>query len=115
MNYDFQAIFSVIRLTISFLFVFGFVTPLFFTHLRKKSGIDRIVFSWVGLGGLLIIGVFVLVTLHIYDFISILFCLLMLPLLIHFFKRKWEGESVIDIFNLAEHRLVASHVLFLKR
>lgn len=115
MNYDFQAIFSVIRLTVSFLFVFGFVTPLFFTHLRKKSGIDRIVFSWVGLGGLLIIGVFVLVTLHIYDFISILFCLLMLPFLIHFFKRKWDGESVIDIFNMAEHRLVANHVLFFEK
>lgn len=115
MNYDFQAIFSVIRLTVSFLFVFGFVTPLFFTHIRKKSGIERIVFSWVGLGGLLIIGVFVLVSLHIYDFISILFCLLMLPLLIYFFKQKWEGETVVDIFNMAEHRVVANHVLFIEK
>lgn len=115
MNYDLQAISSVIRLTVSFLFVFGFVTPLFFTHIRKTTGIDRIVFSWVGLGGLLVIGVFVLVSLHIYDFISILFCLLMLPLLVHFFKQKWEGETVTDIFNMAEHRLVANHVLFIEK
>ncbi len=115
MNYDFQAITSVIRLTVGFLFVFGFVTPLFFGHIRTKSGIDRIVFSWVALGGLLVIGIFGLVSLHIYDFISILFCLLMLPLLIHFFKHKWEGETIVDIFNLAEHKLVANQVLWLER
>lgn len=115
MNYDFQAIFSVIRLTISFLFVFGLVTPLFFEHAGKKKGIDRIVFSWVGLGGLIIIGTFILVNLHIYDFISILFCLLMLPLLVHFFKRTWEGNTITDIFNTAENRIVANHVLFIEK
>ena len=115
MSYDFQAIFSVIRLTISFLFVFGFVTPLFFEYAGKKKGIDRIVFSWVGLGGLIIIGTFILVTLHIYDFISILFCLLMLPFLVHFFKRKWEGSTVTDIFNTGENRIVANHVLFIEK
>ncbi|WP_421774550.1 hypothetical protein [Gracilimonas sp.] len=115
MSYDFQAIFSVIRLTISFFFVFGLVTPLFFEHAGKKSGIDRIVFSWVGLGGLIIIGTFMLVNLHIYDFISILFCLLMLPLLVHFFKRKWEGSTVTDIFNRGENRIVANHVLFIEK
>ncbi|WP_428236832.1 hypothetical protein [Gracilimonas sp.] len=115
MSYDIQAIFSVIRLTISFLFVFGFVTPLFFEHAGKKRGIDRIVFSWVGLGGLIIIGTFMLVNLHIYDFISILFCLLMLPLLVHFFKRKWEGSTVTDIFNRGENRIVANHVLFIEK
>ncbi|MEQ8525474.1 hypothetical protein [Gracilimonas sp.] len=115
MNYDFQAIFSVIRLTISFLFVFGFVTPLFFEHAGKKKGIDRIVLSWVGLGGLIIIGTFVLVNLHIYDFISIMFCLLMLPFLVHFFKRTWEGNTIADIFNTAENRIVANHVLFIEK
>ncbi|MBO6586487.1 MAG: hypothetical protein JJ953_10310 [Gracilimonas sp.] len=115
MSYDIQAIFSVIRLTISFLFVFGFVTPLFFEHAGNKRGIDRIVFSWVGLGGLIIIGTFMLVNLHIYDFISILFCLLMLPLLVHFFKRKWEGSTVTDIFNRGENRIVANHVLFIEK
>ncbi len=115
MSYDFQAIFSVIRLTISFLFVFGFVTPLFFEHAGKKKGIDRIVFSWVGLGGLIIIGTFMLVNLHIYDFISILFFLLMLPLLIHFFQRKWEGSTVTDIFNRGENRIIANHVLFIEK
>ncbi|MGN8226450.1 hypothetical protein [Gracilimonas sp. BCB1] len=115
MSYDFQAIFSVIRLTIGFLFVFGFVTPLFFEHAGKKKGIDRIVFSWVGLGGLIIIGTFMLVSLHIYDFISILFFLFMLPLLVHFFQRRWEGSTVTDIFNRGENRIVANHVLFIEK
>ena len=115
MSYDFQAIFSVIRITIGFLFVFGLITPLFFSYAGKKKGIDRVIFSWVGLGGLIITGIFILVTLHIYDFISILFCLLMLPLLMKFFQRSWEGNSVIDIFNMGENRIVATHVKFIEK
>lgn len=115
MNYDLQAIFSVLRLVVAFLFVFGFVTPLFFKYAGEKKGIDRIIFSWVGLGGLLIVGVFFLVTLKIYDLISILFCLLMLPLLIKFFKRKWEGNSVVDIFNTAENTIVAKQIRLVEK
>jgi hypothetical protein len=110
MNYDIQAIFSVLRLVIAFLFVFGFATPLFFKYAGKQKGIDRIVYSWVGLGGLLMVGVFILVIFQIYDFISILFCLIMLPFLIRFFKKKWEGESVVDIFNTAENTFIAKQV-----
>lgn len=115
MNYDLQAIFSVLRLVVAFLFVFGFITPLFFKYAGEKKGIDRIIFSWVGLGGLLIVGVFALVTLQIYDLISILFCLLMLPLLIKFFKRKWEGNSVVDIFNTAENTVVAKQIRLVEK
>lgn len=115
MDYDIHAIFSVVRLVIAFLFVFGFVTPLFFKYAGEKKGIDRIIFSWIGLGGLLTTGVFVLVTLQIYDLISILFCLLMLPLLIKFFKRKWEGNSVVDIFNTAENTLVAKQIRLIEK
>lgn len=115
MSYTLQSIFSVLRLTVGFLFVFGFITPLFLKHAGSKRGIDRIVFSWVGLGGLLVIGVFLLVTLHIYDFISTLFFLLMLPLLYNFFKRSWEGEHVTDIFNTAEHTLIANHVRLIEK
>lgn len=115
MNYDFQAIFSVVRLVVAFLFVFGFITPLFFKYAGKKKGIDRIIFSWVGLGGLLVVGVFVLVILQIYDFISILFCLLMLPLLIRFFRKKWEGNSVVDIFNTAENSIVAKQIRLVEK
>ena len=115
MSYDLQAIFSVFRLVIAFLFVFGFATPLFFRYAGEKKGIDRIIFSWVGLGGLLIAGVFVLVTLQIYDFISILFCLLMLPLLIKFFKKKWEGNSIVDIFNTGENSIVAKQVRWVEK
>jgi hypothetical protein len=39
----------------------------------------------------------------------------MLPFLIHFFKRSWEGSSITDIFNMAENRLVAKHVLFIEK
>ena len=115
MSYDFHAIFSVMRITVGFLFVFGFITPFFFNYIGKKKGIDRVIFSWVALGGLIILSVFVLVTLHIYDFISILFCLLTLPFLLHFFQRSWEGDSIVDIFNMGENKLVAQHVLFIEK
>jgi hypothetical protein len=110
MSFDVHALFSLFRLLLGFLFVFGFVIPFFFSHISGKSGTDRIVFSWLGLGGLLVIGSFVLVSLNIYDFISIMFFLLMLPLLVIFFKRSWEGETFIDIFTTGENQLVASHV-----
>ena len=115
MSYDFQAIFSVIRITVGFLFVFGFITPLFFSYAGKKKGIDRVIFSWVGLGGLIITAIFILVTLNIYDFISVLFCLLMIPLLIKFFQRSWEGNSIVDIFTMGENRVVATHVKFIEK
>lgn len=110
MSYELQAIFSLFRLLLGFFFVFGVVTPLFFNFISEKRGIDRIVFSWIGLGGLLIVGSFILVSLSLYDFISILFFLLTLPLLVKFFKRRFEGENVTDIFTTAEHSLVANHI-----
>ncbi|SMO34592.1 hypothetical protein [Gracilimonas mengyeensis] len=115
MDYSLQAIFSALRILITFVFLFGYVTPFFFRHAAQQNGIDRIVYSWAGLGGLLTIGVFILVSLHIYDFISILFFLLMLPLLVRFFKRKWEGNSVVDIFTMEENRLVAKQVKLIEK
>lgn len=115
MNYELQAIFSLLRLLIGFLFVFGVITPLFFRFISKKRGIDRLVFSWISLGGLLVVGSFLLVSLNIYDFISILFFLLMLPLLVKFFKRTWEGENIPDIFTAAEHALVAGHIRLIEQ
>ncbi|MAO64788.1 MAG: hypothetical protein CL666_07285 [Balneola sp.] len=110
MNYELQAIFSLFRLLLGFFFVFGLITPLFFNFISTKKGIDRIVFSWISLGGLLVVGSFILVTLNIYDFISILFFLLTLPLLVKFFKRTFEGENITDIFTTAEHSFVATHI-----
>jgi hypothetical protein len=115
MNYEFQALFSVFRLVLGFFFVFALVTPLFFSFIGKKKGIDRIVFSWVALGAIIIAGIFILVNLHIYDFISILFCLLMIPFLFHFFRSSWEGNTISDIFFTGENRIVAKQVVFIEK
>lgn len=106
MEYSSIVIFAVFRLVFIFLLLFGWLAPLVLRYAGNQKGIDRIVYSWVGLGGLLICIVFVLIQMHVYDFISLVFTLILIPFLFYILKGWRNGKSLRDIFWELENKVL---------
>ena len=111
-SYSLEALFAAFRISLWFILLFGFIAPLFLKHTRKLPGIEKLVYSWVGLGGVIIFSVFVLSVLHIYDFISIVLTLLLIPLVINIME---SSEGVVSYFKKLEYRAIISQVTFIER
>lgn len=110
--YTFKALFAAFRITVWFWLLFMVIAPLFLKHTRNLPPIEKMIYSWVGLGGTIILSIFMLTLLHIYDFISIFVTLLTLPVLFHFWEHRNEGiRSYILNFEL---NTVISHVRFIE-
>lgn len=114
MGYTFEALFAVFRVTFWFILLFGGIAPLLLSHVRRKKGLDRLIYAWVGLGGLLIALVYTLTFFHLYDFFSLALALMLVPL-----SRSWvmsgkppirryiarmEQRMVVRCVKLLEHR-----------
>ncbi|MDZ7693496.1 MAG: hypothetical protein U5K69_20655 [Balneolaceae bacterium] len=89
--YTFKALFAVVRIALWFWLLFAVIAPWFFRHIRELPQIEKMIYAWVGLGGIIIASVFLLTVLHIYDFISIVLTLLLIPLVLHFMRQEKVG------------------------
>lgn len=98
--YWFDALFAVIRIVLWFFLLFGFIAPMFLSYTRKLPLIEKIIYSWVGMGGILIVGVFILTKMNLYDVISIVTLLTLAPFLYNFSRTNEARE----IFNYLKHR-----------
>ena len=108
--YLFQGLFAVLRIIVCFYLLFGVLAPFFLPSVKEKTGIERLMYSWVGFGGLIIVDVFVLTILGLYDFISLFITLLVLPFLVFIFKKRREGLTIIEILLSVETSIIAVHV-----
>ncbi len=79
-------------------------------HVQKLNGVDKTLYSWVGIGGTLITTIFVLTTLHMYDLIGLIVVLVGIPIVRVIYKEKKEGTSVRYLFRVIENKIIAGHV-----
>lgn len=101
---------SIARLVLFFVILFSWIGPKFLPHTKKLHGIDKMLYSWIGIGGTIILTIFVLTILHLYDLISLFVVLVMIPILISVFKEWRRGTSITSIFKVLENRIVANQV-----
>lgn len=110
MFYFFQALFAVLRVVICFYLLFGLLAPVFLPRIKGEKLLEKLIYSWVGLGGLIIADVMVLTILNLYDFISLVFTLVLIPFLFFVLKQMSKGESISFIFKKIEQGIVSKQV-----
>tara|TARA_R110002124_G_scaffold252177_4_gene417442 strand:- start:6869 stop:8929 length:2061 start_codon:yes stop_codon:yes gene_type:complete len=101
---------SIARLVLFFVILFAWIGPKFLPHTKKLYGIDKMLYAWVGIGGTIIISIFVLTMLHMYDLISLFSVLIMIPILLIFYKELKKGTSFRSVLTVIENRIVANQV-----
>lgn len=92
--YTFLAITSVFRLFLWFFVLYGVIAPLLFPELRKMKFVDRLILSWVGIGGIIMGGIVILTSLNMYDLFSMAILLLGAPLFRYFWSHRNQGIMV---------------------
>lgn len=92
--YTFLAITSIFRLFLWFFVLYGFIAPLLFPELRKMKFVDRLILSWVGIGGIIMGGIVILTSLHMYDLFSMAILLLGAPLFRYFWTHRKKGIMI---------------------
>lgn len=110
--YTLHALFAVIRLFLWFLILFLWIAPFLFEEINRLSGIDRLVYSWLGFGGVILLSVASLTILHIYDFFSIAITIFLIPLLRAIWLNRHLG--VINYLEQYEVRVIREHVRFIE-
>lgn len=101
---------SIARLVLFFVILFSWIGPKFLPHTKKLHGIDKMLYSWIGIGGTIILTIFILTILNLYDLISIFTVLVLIPILIALFKEWRSGTSITSIFKVIENKIVANQV-----
>ena len=106
--YTVEALFAAIRIVLTFVLLFGFVAPLFLSHTRDLPSIEKLIYSWVGLGGIIIFSIFVLTVFHIYDFISIVVTLFLITVIVNIARSK--ADSIADYLEKWELNTLVTQV-----
>ena len=110
--YIFEALFAVFRIGVWFILLFLFIAPLFLRHIRELPAVEKIIYSWVGIGGTIILAIFLLTLFHIYDFISFVVFLLLTALVVDIVRHRQQG--IRTYFKRFELDTVVSHVRFIE-
>ncbi|MBO6524310.1 MAG: hypothetical protein JJ971_10825 [Balneolaceae bacterium] len=71
-------------------------------------------YSWIGLGGLIIVDVMILTVLGLYDFISLLVTLLLIPFLVHVYRERKTGLTTSEALTKIETNIIAQHVRWIE-
>ncbi|MCW9708308.1 hypothetical protein [Fodinibius salsisoli] len=106
--YWIEALFAAVRVTLCFILLFGFIAPLFLSHIRELPIIEKLIYSWIGLGGVIIFAVFVLSVLHLYDFIGMMLTLTLIPVIINYLRS--DESNVLQYLKQWELRTIVSHL-----
>ncbi len=112
--YWLDAVFAMLRVLFWMGLLYGFIAPLFLSYTRKLPFIERVIYTWVGIGGILLFWSVVLVNLHIYDLFSIALVLLLNPFIVNFtrdkatnvlaYLKQWELKSVVSYIRFVENK-----------
>lgn len=114
MLYFFQSLFAVFRVVLCFYLLFGVLAPFFLPRIKNEKILEKLIYSWVGLGGLIIADVLVLTILGLYDFISLVFTLFVIPLLLYVSINLSKGLSFTQVFKKIEQGIVSRQVKLLE-
>lgn len=114
MLYFFQSLFAVFRVILCFYLLFGILAPFFLPRIKNEKILEKLIYSWVGLGGLIIADVLVLTILGLYDFISLVFTLFVIPLLLYVSLNLSKGLSFTQVFKKIEQGIVSRQVKLLE-
>ncbi|HYX08729.1 MAG TPA: hypothetical protein VE912_18500, partial [Bacteroidales bacterium] len=111
-SYTIQVLYATFRLVIIVVILFVWIAPLYFQSISKYDLFDRIVLSWLGMGGLLLVLITLLSFLHLYDLISIVASLIMILII----KRVWKDEpnNLIDYLKKIENQVIFLHISFIE-
>ena len=90
-SYTLEALFAVFRITFWFLLLFGGIAPWLLSYPRDLPRIERLIYSWIGLGGIIVFSIFALSVFHIYHFISIVLTLILIPVVRSVLSDDREG------------------------
>ncbi|SMO69501.1 hypothetical protein [Fodinibius sediminis] len=107
-----NALFAIFRIGLIFFILLGFIAPLFLSHIRKLPLIERLLYSWVGLGGIIMGSIFVLTVLHIYDFISLILTLLLISFFVNFSRSK--KRSILSFLRQWEQKVLIAYIRFVE-
>ncbi|WP_018126460.1 hypothetical protein [Balneola vulgaris] len=107
-------LFSVTRIVLCFVILFVWVGPKFLPHARKLKGIDRMLYTWVGVGGTMLTCIFLLCIAHLYDLISLFSFLIAVPIIVSIYKELKKGTSIRSIHHVFENRIVSGFVKFIE-
>ena len=112
-EYTLEAVFAVFRITLGFLLLFGIIAPWLLDYPRELPAIERLIYSWVGLVGIIIFSILVLAALNIYDVISIVLTLLLIPPVRSAWAHRQEG--VLNYVKRIEFKAVLQQVRLLEQ
>ncbi len=114
MPYYLHVIFDALRLIVCFLVLFGWLGPRFLPYAKSLRGIDRLIYSCVGLGGLIVVATFLLTMMKIYDFISLIVCLLVIPFCLEIIREIRSGTEFNDVMRVLESKFLKTQIRFIE-
>jgi len=110
MSYTVQIILAIFRIVLWFTILFGWLAPLFLTYSKRLGTLEKVIYNWIGLGGIIIVSVYCLTMLNLYDFIGICTILLLIPLLNFVLREKYSGKTFSQIIQHNETRIISKHL-----
>lgn len=115
MSYTVQIILAVFRIILWFTILFGWLAPLFLTYSKRLGTLEKVIYNWIGLGGIIILSVYCLTMLKLYDFIGICTTLLLIPVLNFVICEIRNGKNFTQIVLHAESRIISKHIKLIER
>lgn len=114
MPYSLIVFFSVLRLVLFFMILFAWIGPRFLKDANKMKGIDKMLYTWIGIGGTIIVTIFGLTVLHMYDLISLFVVLFTIPVVAIAVEEHQKGTSFRYLLRSIENRIVSSHIVVIE-
>ena len=113
--YSLQIVGVVLRLLAWYVLLFGVLGPYILPGIPRTSLAYRLMYSWIGAGGFILLATVLLVQIHLYDFISIAILLFFLPFSIFVKTYRNQGYSYGKAFSLIYHRLLLKQIRFIEK
>lgn len=114
MPYGLIVFFSVLRLVLFYVILFAWIGPKFLKHAKNLKGIDKMLHAWLAIGGTILITIYILTVIHMYDLISLFVVLMCIPLVAMAVDERRRGTEFRDLLKSIENKVIASHLKVLE-
>lgn len=110
--YKVQIVIALVRFVFWFVLLIRVITPLLFKEIKDLPKNDKLIYSWLGLGGVILLSIILLTILHIYDLFSICFTIILIPII----RSIWTNRDigVFAYLEQVENKIVISQVRFIE-
>jgi len=104
-----MVIFAALRILFWYVLLFGVLSPIFLPGIQNLNSIKRLIYSWVGMGGILLVGILGLTLFDLYDYIGLLALLVTIPLL-RLWYRSDKNKGTSEYLHNIENRFIVWQV-----